>query len=146
MRTWMLSGRVGVLVSVLAWSAVACGGTQSQAADDNPTTPVVVDDSTPATDTPATDTPTTAQPVEEAHAPAGGRMAFTTCDAGDRPQMCTKEYRPVCGEVDNGVRCITTPCNSTEQRNFGNACMACADAKTNGYWPVACEALGNDAR
>jgi hypothetical protein len=43
-------------------------------------------------------------------------------------------YRPVCGEVDNGVRCVTTPCDSTDQREFGNACMACAEPKTTGYW------------
>lgn len=73
-------------------------------------------------------------------------MAFTQCDAEHRPEVCTKEYRPVCAEVDNGVRCITTPCDSTDQRNFGNACMACADANVTGHWPVACEALGNDAQ
>lgn len=82
---------------------------------------------------------------EETSAPAaGGRMAFTQC-TDPRAEMCTKEYRPVCGVVDNGVRCIAAPCPSTEQRNFGNACMACAEPKTQGYWPVACEQLGNDA-
>ncbi len=80
-------------------------------------------------------------------APAGaGRMAFTTCNADDRPQACTREYRPVCAEVDNGKRCVTTPCDSTDQKEFGNGCTACADAKTSGYWPVACDQLGSDAR
>lgn len=77
---------------------------------------------------------------------AGGRMAFTQCNADDRPQACTREYRPVCAEVDNGVRCVTTPCDSTDQKELANGCTACADAKTIGYWPVACAQLGQDAK
>lgn len=95
----------------------------------------------------ATTQPATTQPGTTDDAPASaGRMAFTQCDAEHRPEMCTKEYRPVCGEVDNGVRCITTPCDSTDRRTFGNACMACADPKTVGHWPVPCERLNDDAR
>lgn len=56
--------------------------------------------------------------------------------------MCTKEYRPVCADVDTGVRCVTEPCPSTEKRQFGNGCMACADAKVLGYFPVSCDELG----
>lgn len=74
-----------------------------------------------------------------------GRLAFTQCDPANRPQACTREYRPVCGEVDNGVRCVTEPCNSTEQKEFGNACTACADAKVQGYWPAACAELTGPA-
>ena len=33
---------------------------------------------------------------------------FKSCET-PRPQMCTREYRPVCGHVDTGIRCITTP-------------------------------------
>jgi hypothetical protein len=76
---------------------------------------------------------------------APGRLAFTQCDAEKRPQACTREYRPVCGEVDSGVRCIKAPCPSTEQRTFGNACTACADAKTTGYWPVSCEEMKKES-
>jgi hypothetical protein len=99
-------------------------------------------------DVPAEPIPSTNEGAEApgAEAPAsGGRMAFTTCPE-ERPEACTREYRPVCGEVDNGVRCITTPCDSTDQKEFGNACTACADAKTTGYWPVACAELGSDAK
>jgi hypothetical protein len=71
------------------------------------------------------------------------RMAFTQCEE-KRPTMCTKEYRPVCAEIDNGIRCVKAPCPSTNKRNFGNACEACAETKTVGYWPAACEAIGND--
>jgi hypothetical protein len=55
--------------------------------------------------------------------------------------MCTKEYRPVCAEVDNGVRCVTTPCDSTDQKEYATGCVACSDPKVQGYWPVACAEL-----
>lgn len=51
----------------------------------------------------------------------------------ERPQMCTKIYKPVCATRDTGVRCVTTPCPSTEVRTYGNDCTACADEKVIGY-------------
>lgn len=39
----------------------------------------------------------------------------------DKPAICTKEYMPVCGQVQ--VQCIKAPCNPI-QETFGNACMA----------------------
>ena len=81
-----------------------------------------------------------ASPAADPGERPAGRLAFIACE-GERNPMCTKEYRPVCGEVDNGIRCVTTPCDSTDQREFGNACMACAEPKTTGYWPVACADL-----
>ncbi len=79
------------------------------------------------------------EPPTDAGAPAEG---FTQCpprkpDAG--PVMCTKEYRPVCGLVDTGVRCITTPCPSATKRTFGNKCEACGAEKVIGYTDGACE-------
>lgn len=59
-----------------------------------------------------------------------------------RPQMCTKEYRPVCATRDTGIRCVTTPCNSTEERTYGNACTACAHADVLRYTAGACEDRG----
>ena len=88
--------------------------------------------------------PSDSAPADGAGAPQG-RLAFTKCDPENRPQACTREYRPVCAEVDNGVRCVTTPCDSTDQKEFGNGCTACADAKTDGYWPVACAELNGPA-
>ena len=44
-----------------------------------------------------------------------------------RPEMCTQHYDPVCATRDNGVRCVTTPCDSTETATYSNGCMACAD-------------------
>lgn len=62
---------------------------------------------------------------------------FTACTEPRRP-MCTREYRPVCADVDTGIRCITTPCPSTETKTYANACMACADEKVRGYRQDAC--------
>jgi hypothetical protein len=73
-------------------------------------------------------------------------MAFHQCDPDKRPDMCMHLYKPVCAEVDNGVRCVTTPCNSTDKKNYPNGCSACADPKVVGHWPVPCEQLGNDAK
>lgn len=50
-----------------------------------------------------------------------------------RSAMCTKEYRPVCATRDTGVRCVTTPCPSTELVTKSNACTACADEKVSSY-------------
>lgn len=56
-----------------------------------------------------------------------------------RPQMCTREYKPVCASRDTGVRCVTTPCPSTEWRTYGNACDACSDTKVREYREGACK-------
>lgn len=63
----------------------------------------------------------------------------TTCTE-PRPEMCTRDYRPVCATVDTGIRCITTPCPSTEQRTYGNACSACGDKKVISHVPGECSA------
>lgn len=43
---------------------------------------------------------------------------------GEKPAACTKEYKPVCGEIQ--IQCITTPCNPI-QKTYGNRCMMEAD-------------------
>jgi len=55
-----------------------------------------------------------------------------------RLPMCTREYRPVCATRDTGVRCVSTPCPSTEQKTYGNACSACADERVSAYRVNAC--------
>jgi hypothetical protein len=64
-------------------------------------------------------------------------IQFKQCP-DDRPQMCTREYLPVCATRDTGVRCVTAPCPSSEQKTYGNACTACADEKVFGYTAEAC--------
>ncbi|MCA9628519.1 MAG: hypothetical protein KC766_12665 [Myxococcales bacterium] len=101
---------------------------------------------TPSATATATEAPTpSAEPSAEPPQDAGttGSDGFVQCpprkpDAG--PVMCTKEYMPVCGLVDTGVRCITTPCPSATKRTFGNKCEACGAEKVIGYTPGACEA------
>ncbi len=56
-----------------------------------------------------------------------------------RPEICTKEYLPVCAQKDTGVRCVTTPCPSTEDVTYSNACVACSDSKVHGYVAGACK-------
>ncbi len=62
----------------------------------------------------------------------------TTC-TDPRREMCTREYRPVCADVDTGIRCIKAPCPSTEKKTYSNACTACADKKVMGHRPGACK-------
>jgi len=67
-------------------------------------------------------------------------LPYTQCKE-PRPQICTREYRPVCAEVDTGIRCVTTPCASTKLKTYATGCTACADPKVIGYRPGACEAV-----
>ena len=62
---------------------------------------------------------------------------YVACPAS-RPQMCTREYRPVCAQVDTGTRCVAVPCESAVPATRGNACDACADPNVVGYTPGAC--------
>jgi hypothetical protein len=55
-----------------------------------------------------------------------------------RLSICTREYQPVCATRDTGIRCVTAPCPSTEEKTYGNACAACADEKVFGYRLDAC--------
>ena len=53
--------------------------------------------------------------------------------AEPRPTACTMEYAPVCATRDTGIRCITTPCPSSEQKTFSTACTACSDPKVSSW-------------
>ena len=61
----------------------------------------------------------------------------TNCTA-PRPEACTADYQPVCATRDNGVRCVTTPCESTEMATYSNSCSACADNRVFEYQDGAC--------
>lgn len=55
-----------------------------------------------------------------------------------RPTACSREYKPVCATRDTGVRCVTTPCPSSERVTYANDCSACREEKVYGYTPGAC--------
>ena len=71
--------------------------------------------------------------------PAGSRQQPAICSE-PRPEVCTAQYVPVCATRDTGVRCVTTPCPSTEQKTMGNSCSACSDPKVISYVPGECPA------
>jgi hypothetical protein len=60
--------------------------------------------------------------------------------AEPRPEACTAQYDPVCATRDTGIRCITTPCPSSEQKTMGNACSACSDPKVISWTKGECPA------
>jgi len=57
---------------------------------------------------------------------ACAQPAMTACQ-DPRPQACTADYRPVCGQLTNG-----------ETKTYGNACSACGDAAVIGSFPGEC--------
>ncbi|AKT36378.1 hypothetical protein [Chondromyces crocatus] len=137
-----------LLVLAAAPLSLGCSNTTSS---DPPTTPTTVEppaplaDGTPTTaepTAPPAETPPGDPPTDEPKKPGAdeGRLAFTTCTPESRQAKgCTREYRPVCGHVDTRIRCVRAPCPSVAPTTFPNACTACADAKTTGYFPMACE-------
>ena len=50
------------------------------------------------------------------------------CNA-PRPELCTREYRPVCGLHRSEI----------EWKTYSNACSACSDSAVRGYRPEACD-------
>ena len=52
------------------------------------------------------------------------------CTPGSRKvEICTLEYRPVCGWFNERIKCIRYPCAAT----YSNPCFACTDEKVE-YW------------
>jgi hypothetical protein len=64
---------------------------------------------------------------------SGGKLKAYDCT--ERTQACTKEYVPVCGQVQ--PECFTTPCDIIMQ-TFSNKCVACANSLTISYTEGAC--------
>jgi len=58
--------------------------------------------------------------------PASSGPQSTVC-TGQRPQMCTRDYRPVCGTDVRGAA-----------RTYGNPCEACADKQVVSHRPGTC--------
>jgi hypothetical protein len=70
--------------------------------------------------------------------PSGEKQACTP--ESRQAQACTMIYAPVCAIVDTGIRCITAPCPSTKLVRFSNACAACKEKGTLGYYAGECQA------
>jgi hypothetical protein len=58
--------------------------------------------------------------------PDGSTEKFVECTT--RTNICTREYRPVCGKLTDGAR-----------RTYSNKCVACSHAEVLGYTANACE-------
>jgi hypothetical protein len=133
--------RLGLGSLILACiGALGCAQTPP-AGEAEPAPPASEGESTGAATTPPTDAPPEDAAVAGEPADASsGRLAFVTCES-PRKSVCTREYRPVCAEVDTGIRCIKAPCPSSEKKQYGNGCSACADEKVIGYFPAACDQM-----
>jgi hypothetical protein len=59
------------------------------------------------------------------------------CDPNNTDQ-CDAFYDPVCGNWDTGIRCVTAPCPSAEQRLYTNACLACQNKRVTFVQPGEC--------
>ena len=73
--------------------------------------------------------PPSSQPSESAESKPPGAApspGFTICKE-PRPEICTREYVPVCAHRNDG-----------SLYTAGNACSACSDAQTLGHRPGAC--------
>ena len=69
-----------------------------------------------------------------------GLMLLVACSSGPyvpnnanaceepRSKMCTREYRPVCGVLENSL-----------SKTYGNACSACADEKVQYFIAGSCK-------
>src|SRR5687768_15973794 len=101
MRRWAFA--------LIGLNGIACARAQEPVEVREPRTAASTASLTPRA-APARSPPDSAAPTEEPvtprESPSTGRMAFTQCPAGKRQQACTREYKPVCAEVDTGVRCI----------------------------------------
>lgn len=76
--------------------------------------------------------------VEVLDEPVLAGPEFTACDT-PRPEACTREYNPVCAMKDNGLRCITSPCQSEDAVTESTSCTACSDQTISGHYPGPCE-------
>ena len=50
-----------------------------------------------------------------------------------RPQICTREYRPVCGYTFSNSNS-----NSISEKTYATGCTACAHPSVQAYRPEAC--------
>jgi len=84
-----------------------------------------------------------ASSVPEAASAGSQKKTQQACDE-PRPEVCAQVYDPVCAQRDTGIRCVTTPCDSTEAREYPNACDACRDPWVLSYVKGPCEDEAED--
>ena len=107
------------LVAAVAVSACKDNGPDAAPASGGASAPVQPEPTPPVVgDAPPVDPGT---PVE------GGTGAAVVCTPDTRQPMCTREYRPVCGTLED---------NSS--KTYGNKCTACSDAKVARYVDGKC--------
>jgi len=58
---------------------------------------------------------------------SGIDKTFVACKE-PHPQICTQDYRPVCGQLKDG-----------SFKTYSNGCSACSDKNVKGYRDGACE-------
>lgn len=76
--------------------------------------------------------------AQETPEPESGQNEPVVCTE-PRPQICTMDYTPVCATRDTGIRCVTTPCPTTENKTYSNGCTACSDKSVISYQAGSCE-------
>ena len=69
-----------------------------------------------------------AQPDTSIEQKAPSKNPKRTICTDPRPQMCTREYRPVCATLQDGTR-----------KTYATGCTACADSKVVSHIPAPCE-------
>ena len=84
--------------------------------------------------------PVASEPASPAGDPPAQEKKVPVACTDPRPQVCTMIYDPVCATRDTGVRCITTPCPSSEQVTKSSSCNACSDPKVISYVKGECPA------
>jgi len=78
------------------------------------------------TDSTGTLKPTLSQNNTQTLNDEAGDKAFITCPE-PRPQICTREYNPVCARLQDG-----------SVKTYATGCTACSDPAVRGYRPGAC--------
>ena len=78
--------------------------------------------------------------TKEEKNPTDGKLKVTDCLPDQRgAEICTMDYRPVCGWNDPAkIQCIAYPCAST----FGNSCQACANENVISWSEGECPKTG----
>jgi len=56
-----------------------------------------------------------------------------------RPQVCTREYRPVCATLKADTPCDKDDCGTEHKKTYATGCTACANPSVLSYSSGKCE-------